>query len=109
VLLVIAGFLLAAAMRRLPAWRAWVRPVRWTTALIFLLLVGDALTGSSGYSGLFERVFAAVAAAALAALAVGVLRRTRPASPAASTASTPPIPPGVADPHRVAGESDHRF
>jgi hypothetical protein len=77
VLLVIAGFLLAAAMRRLPAWRAWVRPVRWTTALIFLLLAGDALTGGSGYSGLFERVFAAVAAAAIAALAIGILRRSR--------------------------------
>jgi len=77
VLLVVAGFLLAAAMRRLPAWRAWVRPVRWTTALIFLLLAGDALTGGSGYSGLFERVFAAVAAAAIAALAIGILRRSR--------------------------------
>jgi hypothetical protein len=62
--LVIAGFLLAAAMRRIPSWRAWVGPVRWTTALIFLHLVGDALTGGSGYSGLFERAFAAVAAAA---------------------------------------------
>ena len=78
VLLVIAGFLLAAAMRRIPSWRAWVRPVRWTSVLIFALLVGDALTGgASGQSGLFERLFAGVAAAALAALAVGILRRAR--------------------------------
>ncbi|MGH3294665.1 MAG: hypothetical protein ACRDP7_22990, partial [Trebonia sp.] len=79
VLLVIAGFLLAAAMRRIPSWRAWARPVRWTSILIFALLVADALTGgASGQSGLFERLFAVVAAAALAALAVGILRRARP-------------------------------
>jgi hypothetical protein len=77
-LLLVAGFLLAAAMSRIPSWRAWVRPVRWTSVLIFALLVGDALTGgASGHSGLFERLFAGVAAAAVAALAVGILRRAR--------------------------------
>lgn len=78
VMLVIAGFLLAAAMRRIPRWQAWVRPARWTSVLIFALLLGDALTGgASGQSGLFERLFAGVAAAAVAALAVGILRRAR--------------------------------
>ena len=78
VLLVIAGFLLAAAMRQVPSWRAWVRPVRWTSALLFALLVATALTGGpSGLSGLFERLFAGVGAAAIAALATGILRRTR--------------------------------
>jgi hypothetical protein len=77
VLLLVAGFLLAAAMRRIPSWRAWVRPVRWTSVLIFAFAVGDALDGTSGQGGLFERLYAVTAAAALAALAVGILRRTR--------------------------------
>src|SRR5215469_3458401 len=33
-LLLVGGFLLASAMRHLPSWRAWVRPVRWTSVLI---------------------------------------------------------------------------
>jgi hypothetical protein len=75
-LLVIAGFLLAATMRRIPSWQAWVRPVGWTSVLLFALLVATAVTGgTSGHSGLFERLFAGVGAAAIAALAVGVLRR----------------------------------
>lgn len=77
VLLLVAGFLLAAAMRRIPSWRGWVRPVRWTSVLIFAFFVGDALDGTSGQGGLFERLYAAVAAAAVAALAVGILRRAR--------------------------------
>lgn len=77
VLLLVAGFLLAAAMRRIPSWRAWVRPVRWTSVLIFALFVADALDGTSGQAGLFERLYAAVAAAAVAALAVGILQRAR--------------------------------
>src|SRR6185437_9831235 len=40
-LFVLAGFLLAAAMKRLPGWQAWVRPVRWTMVLMIALLVGD--------------------------------------------------------------------
>lgn len=78
VLLVIAGFVLAAAMRRIPSWRAWVRPVRWTSVLLLALLLATALTGgTSGQSGLFERLFAGVGAAAIATLAVGILRRAR--------------------------------
>lgn len=77
VLLLIAGFLLASAMRRIPDWRAWARPVRWISVLIFAFVVGDALDGGSGQAGLLERLYAAVAAAALATLAVGILRRAR--------------------------------
>lgn len=77
VLLLVAGFLLAAAMRRIPSWRAWAWPVRWTSVLIFALLVADVVDGTSGQAGLFERLYAAVAAAAVAALAAGILRRTR--------------------------------
>lgn len=77
VLLVVAGFLIASAMRRIPVWRAWARPVRWMSVLIFALVVVDALDGTSGQGGLIERLYAAVAAAALTALAVGILRRAR--------------------------------
>ncbi len=77
-LLVIAGFLLAAAMRRIPSWQTWVRPVRWTSVLLLALLLATALTGgTSGQSGLFERLFAGAGAAAIATLAVGILRRAR--------------------------------
>jgi hypothetical protein len=75
--LVAAGFCLAHAMRRIPSWRAWARPVRWTAVLLLALAIADALTQNSGLSGLFERLVAATAAAAIAALAVGILRRAR--------------------------------
>lgn len=78
VLLVLAGFLLSAAMRHIPSWQAWVRPVRWTSILLLALLVTTALTGgTSGQGGLFERLFAGAGAAAIAALAVGILRKAR--------------------------------
>ena len=75
VLLVLAGFFLAHAMRRLPSWQAWAWPARATAVL--LLAFGAAAAVSSGLSGLFERLFAAAAAAAVAALAAGILRRSR--------------------------------
>ncbi len=79
VLLVVAGFLLAAAMRRIPSWQAWTRPVLWTSVLLLALLLATVLTGgtSAGQGGLFERLFAGAGAAAIAILAVGVLRRAR--------------------------------
>ena len=76
-LLVLAGFFLAHAMRRIPGWQEWARPTRWTAALILALTIADVLTQSSGLSGLFERLVAATGAAAIAALAAGVLRRSR--------------------------------
>ena len=79
-LLVLAGFFLAAAMRRTLGWQAWSWPARWTAVLIFGLIIADAQFGGtaplvgSGLSGLFERLLAAAAAAAVAALAIGILR-----------------------------------
>ena len=75
VALVAAGFFLAAAMARLPQWRAWARPARWVTIVLLVLFAADGLSGSGGPSGLFERLLAAVGAAAIAALAIGVRRR----------------------------------
>ncbi len=74
-LLVAAGFFLAHAMRRMPGWQAWARPVRWTAVLILAFAAADV--ADPGLSGLFERLVAATVAAAIAALAVGILRRSR--------------------------------
>ncbi|MFI5897491.1 DUF998 domain-containing protein [Actinoplanes sp. NPDC051513] len=76
-LLVIAAFFLAAAMRRTHGWEGWARPTRWTAVLITVFAVASVLTQEAGYTGLFERLVAATGAATLAVLAVGVLRRTR--------------------------------
>ncbi|WP_344277948.1 hypothetical protein [Actinomadura napierensis] len=73
--LVLAGFFLAHAMRRIPGWQPWAWPARGT-AVLFLTL-GAASVMDPGLSGLFERLFAATGAAAIAALAVGILRRSR--------------------------------
>jgi hypothetical protein len=77
VVLVVGGFFLAAAMRRIPGWQAWARPTRWASILFFLLGIASALTENAGLNGLFERLFAATAAAALAALGIGILRHSR--------------------------------
>jgi len=79
-LLVLAGFFLAAAMRRVPGWQRWAWPARGTAVLIFALIMADAQFGGtaplvgSGLSGLVERLLAAAAAGAVAALAIGILR-----------------------------------
>jgi Protein of unknown function (DUF998) len=72
-ILVATGFVLAAAMRRSPAWSSWVWPTRWATIVIIVLLV---ITGaaSAGLGGLFERLLAAAAAGGVAALAVHAIR-----------------------------------
>jgi Protein of unknown function (DUF998) len=80
-LFVIAGFLLAAAMKRVPGWQSWVRPVRWYTALMIALLITDAVAGGSGASGLLERLIALTGAAGIAVLAAGVSRRSRASAP----------------------------
>jgi hypothetical protein len=56
-LLVLAAFFLAAAMRRVPGWRAWAWPARWTAVALVIFAV------------------AATGAAAIAALAAGILRK----------------------------------
>lgn len=81
VVFVAAGFVLAAAMKRLAEWQSWVRPVRWYAVLVIVLAVCDGLTqGANGLSGLFERLIALTGAAGIALLARGVLRRSRSAS-----------------------------
>ena len=72
-ILVATGFVLAAAMRRSPAWTSWAWPTRWATIVIIVLLV---VTGaaSAGLGGLFERLLAAAAAGGVAALAVHTIR-----------------------------------
>jgi hypothetical protein len=72
-ILVATGFVLAAAMRRSPAWSSWAWPTRWATIVIIVLLV---VTGaaSAGLGGLFERLLAAAAAGGVAALAVHAIR-----------------------------------
>ncbi len=81
VLFVLAGFFLAAAMKRLPSWRSWVRPVRWWAVLMIVLTICEVLTqGADGLSGLFERLIALTGATGIALLARGVIRRSRAAS-----------------------------
>ncbi|MEO7125994.1 MAG: DUF998 domain-containing protein [Nakamurella sp.] len=75
--LIIAMFLLAVAMRRTQGWASWARPTRWTAVLITIFAVATVLTQKAGYSGLFERLVAVTGAAALAMLALEILRRTR--------------------------------
>ncbi|MEV0353666.1 DUF998 domain-containing protein [Nonomuraea sp. NPDC050680] len=74
-LLIIAGFFLAAAMRRIPGWQAWSWPTRWTTILILGFAVATVLTQQAGLGGLFERSIAVTGAVALAVFAGGILRR----------------------------------
>lgn len=77
VLFVIAGFFLAAAMKRIPGWKSWVRPVRYWMALMIVLLIWDSFAHSGGLSGLIERLIALTGAAGIALLATGVSRRSR--------------------------------
>ena len=77
VVLVVSGFFLAAAMRRVPGWRALAWPTRWASVVFLLLGIASAVTVNAGLNGLFERLFAAAAAAGLAALGIGILRHSR--------------------------------
>jgi Protein of unknown function (DUF998) len=82
ILFVIAGFLLAAAMKRAAGWHPLVRPTRWFMVLMIVILIADG-TGLGGLGGLFERLAALTGAAWIAILAVWVGRRWR-AAPAVS-------------------------
>jgi hypothetical protein len=95
-LVVLAGFFFAHAMRRIPGWQAWAWPTRWTAVLILVLLAANI--PHSGLGGLFERLLAATMAAALAALAVGILRRSRDmgSHEPSRTLTAPPQPPSSA-------------
>lgn len=74
-LLVVAGFFLASAMRRIPGWQRWARPSRWVAVLVLAFAVADVATQDAGYGGLFERLIATVGAMGLAVLAAGIVRR----------------------------------
>jgi len=71
---VVAGFVLAEAMRHLLLWRRFAWPTRIVSILVVVLLVLTAATSDGGPGGLFERLLAFVAATAVAALAVGTAR-----------------------------------
>lgn len=79
-LFILAGFFLAAAMRRTPGWHEWAWPVRLTMILVLISAIGDIVTQHNGLGGLFERLTALTAAAAITAFAIGILRRI-PAQP----------------------------
>lgn len=87
VLLVLAGFFLAAAMKRAPGWRAWASPARWTTVAIVGLFVAAVLSQTVGLGGLSERLLEDTVAAAIAALGIGIIRRCRPTGPQIRTAA----------------------
>ncbi|MEV6790816.1 DUF998 domain-containing protein [Streptomyces sp. NPDC051320] len=76
VLLIASAFFLAAAMKRIPEWRSWARPTRWTAFVLVVLMVAIPLSGPAGLDGLFERLLAGVGAAGVVALGIGVLRRS---------------------------------
>jgi hypothetical protein len=77
-LFVVAGFVLAAAMKRTPGWHASARPARWCMTLMIVFAACDDLTQSAGLSGLFERLLALTGAAWIALLARGVIQRSQP-------------------------------
>lgn len=79
-LLVIGGFLLAAAMKRAPGWQSLVRTTRWFMVTIIVLFFADAVAQHNGLGGLLERLAALAGAAWIAFLAAGVSRRSRAAN-----------------------------
>lgn len=76
VLFVLAGFFLASAMKRLPAWRRWAWPARGVALLLVILIVATVLGIAVDLRGLFERLLVATGAVGIALLAAGVLQRT---------------------------------
>jgi hypothetical protein len=73
---VLGGFFLAAAMKRIPGWKRWAWPTRWTMIALFLLTFAAAFPSSvTGAGGLLERLVAAVGAGWIALLALGIRRR----------------------------------
>jgi hypothetical protein len=91
-LFVIAGFLLAAAMKRTPGWQASARRARWCMALMIVFAACDGLTQSAGLSGLFERLLALTGAAWIALLARGVTKRPVPGQDSFVAADVPLLP-----------------
>jgi CheY-like chemotaxis protein len=71
---VIAGFLLAVAMKRTAGWTGLARFTRWVMVLVLALTVCDGVFSASA-GGRFERLLALAGAAWIAVLAVAVTRR----------------------------------
>lgn len=82
-LFVIAGFLLAAAMKRAVGWQPLVRPTRWFMAAMIVIFFADGIGEHTSLGGLFERLAALTGAVWIAFLAAAVARRWR-ATPAVS-------------------------
>ncbi len=77
ILMVVAPFVLARSMRKLPRWRSLARPTRYFGAGLGVLLVAYAgLTGQDGV-GTLQRVIALSASAGVCLLAVRVVRLHR--------------------------------
>lgn len=74
-LLVLAGFFLAAAMRRAPGWQGWAWPSRCAAILVLAFTVADVLGQQAGLGGLFERLVAITGAVWVGALARAIQRR----------------------------------
>ena len=80
---VISGFFLAAAMKRVPGWASWATPARLVMVALIVITVLDAVLGSHGLSGFFERLVALFGAGGIVALGIGIRRHTpEPAAPA---------------------------
>lgn len=80
IMLIACGFVLARALKRIPAWQSWARPVRWFSVMMIALLILDGVTqGPAGLSGVFERFIALAGAAGITLLAAGAARRSRTA------------------------------
>jgi hypothetical protein len=93
-LLVTAGFVLAAAMGRLPGWRGLVLGTRVGSGVLVVLLLAALFV--PGASGLIERLLAAAAAAGVAVLAAATHRRAAQAVPTAVIGASRPSAAGAA-------------
>jgi len=80
VLFVLAGFLLAAAMKATVGWQRWARPARLFSLVTLVLFCALGVTGAAGDSlplgGLLERLLAFVGAMGIVVLAGVVVRQT---------------------------------
>jgi Protein of unknown function (DUF998) len=87
-LLLAAGFVLAAAFKRVPGWGRYAWPARWFSIILLVLLVATGVADAVDLGGLFQRIAAAFAAAGMAELA---LLARRHGEPAATVVATPGV------------------
>ncbi|MBY8887055.1 DUF998 domain-containing protein [Streptomyces sp. PTM05] len=77
----VSGYFLAVAMRRLPGWARWGVPSMVFSSAFVLVGVIDAVFGSHGLTGFFERVIALMGACGIVALAIGTRRHANQVAP----------------------------